>query len=90
MTPKTTDKRMRNNSGVLEECSKKEINRGRNGEKWRKRRNTEKEHARESFHRELRTETLLCREPQGADDAPGREEERGMTKSVKTQRPGGH
>lgn len=90
MTPKTTDKRMRNNSGELEECSKREINRGRNREKWRKRGNTEREHTCESFRRELRTEALLCRQPQGADNTPGREKEKRMTGSVKAQRAWGY
>lgn len=65
--PRTTDKRMRNNSGEIEECSEREINRRRDREKRRKRGNTEREHACESFpavfHRELRTEALLCWQP---------------------------
>lgn len=53
---------MRNNSRYLEECSEREINRGRNTEGCGER-NTEKEYACESFpavfHREPRTEALL-------------------------------
>lgn len=76
---------MRNNSGELEECSEREINRGGGGQREteRERGEAQKErHACESFHGEMRTEALLCWQPQGADKTPGREKEKGMTGSV--------
>lgn len=50
----------------------------------------QREHACESFpvvfHREMRSEVLLCWQPQGADETPGNGKENGMTGSIKAQR----
>lgn len=43
-------------------------------------------HPCESFHGELRTEALLCLQPQGADKTPGRGRKKGMTGSVHAKR----
>lgn len=57
--------------------------------------NRKRNHACENFpavfHRELRTEALLCGQPQGADKTPGREGEKGDdSKCQSSERPGGH
>lgn len=90
--PKTTDKRMRNNSGELEECSEREVNRGGNGEKLKKRGNTDRGmHVSfpAVFHMEPRTEALLCWQPQGANTTPGREKEKGDHRE-RSETPGGY
>lgn len=50
----------------------------------------QREHACESFpavfHREMRSEVPLCWQPQGADETPGKGEEKGTTGCVKAQR----
>lgn len=68
VAPKTTERRLRNNSGEREECSLREINRWEEpGERSRRKRvNTARGCARESFHvGERRTEALLCLQPRG-------------------------
>lgn len=68
MAPKTTEHRLRNNIGEREECSLREINRweGPGERSGRKRVNTARGCARESFHvGERRTEALLCLQPRG-------------------------
>lgn len=46
----------------------------------------ERRHACESFHGELRTEALLCLQPQGADKTPGRGRKKGTTGGKKKVR----
>lgn len=68
VAPKTTERRLRNNSGEREECSLREINRWEEpGERSRRKRvNTARGCARESFHvGERRTEALLCLQSRG-------------------------
>lgn len=82
--PKTTGRGMRNNTGALEECSQREINGVRCGKRERKQR---KQGGKESvFHGELRTEALLCWQPEGADKTPGRLKEKRMTGGANAQR----